>query len=338
MVHDAAHFGLSEQSWRSLCQRIAKNKCVPVVGSRVREDMMDLPEKIAEDWADERGYPLQERDELAIVAEFVRNNHADDDALITDFMDFVTPRLPHGPLDLPSGHPLRTLVELPFELYVTTCYDDLLSRALRTYRDNCEPVEISCQWDPTPAREWEPASAQDFFQKPTLDRPVIFHLHGRFANPQSLVLTEMNHLELTSKLHRGVDAGTQTPGGEDGAGADGPLRGTPPLLPPEVRSRLASGAWFFIGYGAADSHLRGLLTALNKQVKSTKQAIAVQLQKGHAVDGMEEQADEFLTEYFTRLLETPVEVVMSDAGPFLSAIRESVDTELDRLARMGARR
>lgn len=328
-------FGLTAQSWNSLCQRIAKNKCVPVVGSRVREDQMPLPEQIAEDWANDRGYPLQQRDELALVAEYVRNGHADDDALIEDFMGFVQQRIPDKPLDLKPGHPLRTLVELPFEMYVTTCYDDLLERALRAYRDDCDPVSISCQWDPTPAREWHPANAQDFYRKPTLTEPLIFHLHGRFANPQSLVLTEMNHLELTSKLHRGVDAGSQTPN-EGAADIAGPLRGTPPLLPPEVRSRLASSAWFFIGYGAADSHLRGLLTALNKQVRSSKQAIAVQLQKGHAVEGKEQEADTFLTDYFSRLLATQVEVVMSEAGPFLDAIRNGVDAELARLAAQAA--
>lgn len=218
--------------------------------------------------------------------------------------------------------------ELSFELYVTTTYDDLLVRALKSYRDDCEPIELSCQWDP-PNRTWIAKGGENYRSEPSLLRPIVFHLHGTFSDPNSLVLTETNHMNLTAKLHR------QVVGGQDivDDGDDQRPTGSGPLLPPKVRDLLSPSSWLFVGYGAADRNLRGVIYALNNQVgRRKKQAVAVQLQKGDALGGRRDEADEFLTEYFSRLLDTNVEVVIGDAGPFLVAVREGVNRTERELA------
>jgi hypothetical protein len=309
-VHE--DLGLEEGPWTTLCDRIRDGACVPVVGGQLREGLLPLPEAIAQMWATELGYPLARRTELAMVAEFAAQYATDEAALLDRFKRFANAQL--CAMDdsvLADGHPYRLLAELPLDLYITTTYDDLIERSLRRFRSNCTPVSVSCRWNPDD-RWWEAADdiADLTDLDPSKDRPVVFHLHGRLADPPSMVLTEQDHIEFTTKLVADSDQNAQKE----------------PLLPANIKRALARNAWLFVGYGAADRNLRGLLQALATQIGTRdKHAVAVQLQHDVAVEGMEEAADEFLTGYFRRLLlGRKVDVVLTDARTFLGAIRDAV--------------
>jgi hypothetical protein len=302
-------FGLSEPVWQSLCRRVRAGACVPVIGGQLREGVLPLPEELATGWADRLGYPLARRTELAMIAEFARDVTADESALLDEFVAFVDEQV--GVVDealLDGGHPYRLLAELPLSLYITTAYDDLMVRALRRFRANATPRPVSCRWDPSD-RNWEPTD--DLIEdEPTLEHPVVFHLHGRWHDPPSLVLTEQDHIEFTTKLGADSDQSAQKQA----------------LLPAKVKEALARNSWFFVGYGAADRNLRGLLRTLATQVRTKdKHAVAVQLQHDVAVEGREQQADDFLTGYFRRLLlGRRVDVVLTDARTFLGAVNSAV--------------
>jgi hypothetical protein len=123
-----------------------------------------------------------------------------------------------------------------------------------------------------------------------------------------MVLTERDHMTFTSNMAADSVQSVQKV----------------PLLPPRIRGALAEASWFFIGYGAADRNLRGVLRALASQVRNIKHTVAVQLQHDVAVPGREKEADAFLTEYFKRLLRRDVDVVLTETKTFLAAIRDEM--------------
>jgi hypothetical protein len=307
-MSDEGRFAIPDQSWKSLCNRVRKGACVPVIGGQLREGLIPLPEQLACEWANDLGYPLARNSELAMVAEFARLTAADENDLLDQFVEFVNARVGTLREDrLADSHPYRLLAELPLSVYITTAYDDLMSEALRRFRPPCTPLTISCRWKPE-GRYWKEPEESELDFTPSTEHPVVFHLNGRWLDPPSMVLTESDHMEYTSKIAADSVQNVQKVA----------------LLPPPIRDALAATSWFFIGYGAADRNLRGLLRALASQVRNTKQAVAVQLQHDVASQGREREADAFLTEYFKSLLRRPVDVVLTDARTFLTAIRDEV--------------
>jgi hypothetical protein len=300
-------FGLSAQSWQTLCTRVRAGECVPVIGGQLRRDVMMSPEQIAAKWAEQLQFPLSRSSDLAMVAEFARVSAADEDALMDMFASFVQQNVPQPSDDqLRAGHPFRLLAELPLDLYLTTTFDDLMVRALQLFRPNCRPKPVACRWRPVD-RTWVPDDP-GIHLVPSYEEPVVFHLHGRWADRGSMVLTESDHMVFAENFRNDVIL----------------VSDTEMMLPPYVRTGLAGRCWFFVGYGAADRNLRQVVRALVGQVVHPKRAVAVQLQKDEAVAGREEQADSFLTSYFGRLLSNRVDIVLQDAQPFLAAIREAI--------------
>jgi hypothetical protein len=303
----ANRFGLTENKWDSLCERITKGACVPVIGGELRRGIMPLSDELAHAWATQLNYPLQRDTELAIVAEYARTQAADENQLLDDFAAFAKSKSVVSDDAMDDGHPLRVLAELPFKIYITTAFDDLMATALRRFRPNSNPVTVSCAWSPT-ERDWDRSNEPEI-PEPTLEAPIVFHLHGRWDDPASMVLTESDHIDFTLRI---VGDSRQT--------AEKVM-----MLPPHIKNAMASNSWFFLGYGAADRNLRGLLRALGSQIDSKRQAVAVQLQHDQAVAEREAEADDFLTRYFGRLLGRQVDVVLQDAKPFLRAIKDEVE-------------
>ncbi len=308
-MSDEEPFGLPARSWRALCDRIRKGVCVPVIGGQLRAGVIPVPEELARRWANDLGYPLVRNRELAMVAEFARQEAADDDDLAELFVEFVHAQVGELADDCLDRGPFRLLAELPLNVYITTAFDDLMARALRRFRPNCVPRSISCRWNAEAGRgQTEPDESESMFE-PSMREPVVFHLHGRWDDPPSMVLTERNHMAFVSRFAADSQQDAQKVA----------------MLPPPIRRALADGSWFFIGYGAADPNLRGLLRALGSQISNTRQAVAVQLQHDDAVDGREREADQFLTHYFSRLLREKVDVVLDDAMTLLTAIKQEVE-------------
>lgn len=305
-INPTERFGLQLARWQSLCRRVGKGVCVPVIGGQLRKGVIPLAGDLASGWAAELNYPLGRDKELAMVAEFARTDAADENDLVERFAAFAEAKIDQGIQEdaLDNGHPYRLLAELPLKVYITTAFDDLMAQALRRFRPHCVPYVISSRWSP-PGRDWHPAEENDGWPEASFEKPVVFHLHGRWADPPSMVLTETDHMEFTASLASDLAQN----------------REKPTLLPPPIRDALSDGSWFFLGYGAADRNLRGLLRALGTQVQNTKQTVAVQLEQDVAILGRETAADDFLTGYFGRLLGRRVDVVLSDAQPFLAAIK-----------------
>jgi hypothetical protein len=79
---------------------------------------------------------------------------------------------------------------------------------------------------------------------PTVDRPVVYHLHGHWDAPRSILVTEDDYIQFLSALHN------------------------PSLLPDVCRQALASDTLVFVGYGLRDWNIRVLLTQRRKESSS----------------------------------------------------------------------
>ena len=303
--------GLSSIDTAAFVDRVRRGFVVPIVGSRLlappRPDRLQFAERLA----DRVRFPLAQTTNLPLIAQYAERRASDPGAFLDSSLEIVRDLSTDDAGDLDADHPVRLLAALPFDLYVTTSYDDLLSEAIRIYRPGgASPREVSCLWNPD-ERLWDPDARLHHDAVPSQDEPMVLHLLGRYSDPASMVLTEMQHMRLTDRLQS--------------VRADG--RGETDLMPASVLQALATRSWLFLGFSAADLNFRSLLRALGDVVPTRanryRQVVAVQLLSEDAVDEREDEADDFLSWYFGRLLgreESEVEVMFGEAGDFLSRL------------------
>jgi hypothetical protein len=111
-------------------------------------------------------------------------------------------------LDQPQTWPLLVLADLPFKTYLTISITTFLEDALRRAGKN--PVTKMCRWrGPVDAPEKDLWSIPDTYS-PSKEQPLVYHLCGLDAHPQSraplpdsIALTQDDHLELLVNLAKG---------------------------------------------------------------------------------------------------------------------------------------
>lgn len=97
-----------------------------------------------------------------------------------------------------NQNPLRLLAELPLPIYITTGHHEFLELAL-TQTGRKQPVTEFFYWHD--GLQGIPSIFdQEPDYKPTAKRPLVYHLHGLDRYPESLVLSEDDHLDLLVKL------------------------------------------------------------------------------------------------------------------------------------------
>src|ERR1051326_5447 len=112
-----------DQDWDTLLPRIKPGKCPPFLGAAVNEGILPLGKEIAEEWAHDFGYPLENKSDLAKVAQYlaVKNDPTRPKEMILEKLDKK-----QKPFDFNDDRePLNVLAKLPLPLYITTNYDDL---------------------------------------------------------------------------------------------------------------------------------------------------------------------------------------------------------------------
>ena len=118
-----------------------------------------------------------------------------DTLTVSDFARLLGyPRFGSGPDDL-----LLFLANLPIKVYLTTCPYTFIEEALR--RAGREPLTEVCRW----RRELDSIDpAIDASYKPSAAHPLVYHLHGLDRYPDSLVLSEDDHLEFLVNICQGA--------------------------------------------------------------------------------------------------------------------------------------
>jgi hypothetical protein len=127
--------GLGYPDWHYLFQ---EKKVMPFIGGVYN----GLYRKIAQDWALRYNYPLEDSDDLPMVAQFLEVEY------YTSFpkreMSQIIQEQPI-PNFFEEGEPHRALADLDLPVYVTTNYDDFMVRALES--QGKKPTRDFCRWN-----------------------------------------------------------------------------------------------------------------------------------------------------------------------------------------------
>jgi hypothetical protein len=200
----------------SFVGRIKAGRVVPVLSGEATIDLVfGSFTDMVRGYAQLAAYPMADQDNLVKVAKYRQLREGlPDRALKSDYLNWVKnyiyytaqargadevddltvsafanrlgyPDLGGGPEDS-----LLMLASLPARVYLTTSPTTLLEDALR--RAGREPRTELCRWHRTLDGL---DSAIDASYRPTAREPLVYHLHGLDAYPDSLVLTEDDHLE-----------------------------------------------------------------------------------------------------------------------------------------------
>jgi hypothetical protein len=192
---------------------------------------------MAKKWGDQEKYPLHDTTNLPRVMQYVATMPYGGDATSLKeafaLREFAKANLPNfGAPD--QIHSVLASCNLP--LYVTTNYDDFMYQALRYKRK--DPRQDHGRWYAGGATDKINGPFDDPKYDPSPNEPLVFHLHGHYSVPRSLVLTEDDYIDYLVRLA--------------GETFQRDARSRTGLLPNYVYSGLRSNPLLFIGYSLRD--------------------------------------------------------------------------------------
>jgi hypothetical protein len=293
---------LSEEDWDILVESIKDKTCTPFIGAGACKGSLPLGSELAREWAQKFKYPLSDTGDLARVSQYlaVKKFEMYPKKIIEDRFqqvkapNFAEPNEPHG-----------LLAELPLPIYITTNYDSFMTLALKAR--NRDVKQELCRWNGFFQQDVKSVFFDEKNQpvdyKPTIASPLVYHLHGHYEVPQSLVLTEDDYLEFLTQI-----SSNHT------------------LLPTPVRKALSSTALLFIGYSLSDWNFRVLFRGLIASLGASLgfQSVAVQLAPASVEDSDESRrsAMEYLNVYLGKIQKIQLKVFWGDIGDFTCELRQ----------------
>jgi SIR2-like protein len=297
---------IGEADWKLLLMRIEEGKCTPFLGAGVCYGTLPGGANLAQDWANEEGFPLDDCSDLAKVSQFLAVTFRDaiypKDKLIKKFKGIAPPNF-KNPLE-PHG----LLAELPLPLYITTNYDDFMFRALKEseyapgFKKN--PSREICKWNKQIRKKLdEGRGVKKRSIEGDLKNPVVFHLHGTTDHPESMVLTEDDYLDFLINLAREGD-----------------------LLPHSIEKAFSDTSLLFIGYSLSDWNFRVLFRSVVQYLERSLQRAHISVQLAPVKEGASPErrrgAEEYLNSYFDPMR---IRVYWGTAEQFVQELRQRWD-------------
>jgi len=283
---------LEEKDWDILLRRIKEEKCTPFLGAGACSEKIPI-RFIANEWAKKYDYPMEDSYDLAQVAQFLAVTEEDKmfpkDKIcdkINELLKEVPPKYFETPDEIHG-----VLADLPLPVYITTTYDDLMVRALESRGK--KPIQEICRWNACLMQRKQTSS--DF--NPTPEKPLVFHLHGCYEIPESLVLTEDDYLDFLIAISKDQN-----------------------LLPSSIREALIGTSLLFLGYRKADWDFRVLYRILAEYIgrSMSRKHISVQLVPENVSETHEEKAQKYLNRYFEDL---HIQVYWHDCCEFAAELK-----------------
>ncbi len=290
---------LQDRDWDLLMRRIKTGKCTPFLGAGASQGVLPLGSQIARDWAKEFGYPLDDDGNLARVATYLAVQYDamyPKETLLKKWFqnpkqpDFTNPAEPHA-----------TLASLPLPMYMTTNYDPFMTQALKAAGK--KPRRELCKWNNF-IKDTPSIFDKDPGFEPSVEEPVVFHLHGHDEFAESLVLTEDDYLDFLVSISKDDQ-----------------------LLPHQVRRCLAGTSLLFVGYSLSDWSFRVLFRGLVTSVEQSLRRISVTVQMPPASEQnpqvpKQSEIQSYLAKYFDQI---DIRVYWGTAQEFMSELRTRWD-------------
>ena len=291
---------LSDSDWTLLLQRIKRGKCTPFLGAGACYPALPLGSTLARELAEKHHYPLDNPSDLVRVAQYIA---VQTDSLFPKYEvldrlekaqppDFNQPDETHG-----------ILADLPLPVYMTTNYDDFMTRSLRSRGK--KPNRELFRWNSELARDQPSVFDSKPGYSPTPEEPVIFHLHGHSGVPELLVLTEDDYLDFLVNISSSQYK-----------------------LPHWIERALAGSTLLFVGYSLADWNFRvlfrGLVSTREQSLRYGNFTVQVLPLPADATEENRQQIQRYLDKYFGKI---EVRVYWGTAAEFAAELRERATAE-----------
>jgi hypothetical protein len=273
------------KTWQQvIVDQVRAGKVLPIISNSVGNDLvLGGHQKLIEDFSDYLNYPFEDKSNLPKVTqyagvmeevpagatvirgkylEFVKSRLCDiaeqqgasQDALAEleeefDDLSFseLAGRFGYPKFDDFHNDPWLVLVSLELPIYLTTSYHTFMESALK--RAGKDPRTDICRWNDQISTVPE-VFTRDYV--PTKQEPLVYHLYGLDAYPESLVLLEDHYLEFLVAISQDKDR-----------------------IPPRVRQALTDSSIILLGYDLAGGDFRSLFWGLIKPRPIHQQSVSV---------------------------------------------------------------
>lgn len=275
MPTDDDDAGIDEETWDELVQAIKESRCTPFLGAGVNVPRLPTGAALAQRLANAWGYPLDDSSDLMRVCEYravMRDASYRPKRDVADLLRTLIAQAP--PPDELAGHHqveanYRILARLRAPIYITTNYDDLMVSALRA--DGQKAGIDHCRWHNALG------PAEGLSHDPIPGAPLVYHLHGQWDLPPSMVLTESDYVTFLSRLTDELE-----------------------IIPARIRAALSDSVLLFVGYGLSDWNFRVIHRVLMRRDETGgNPGVAVQLRPLHDPD-RQARVREYLRRYFQK--------------------------------------
>lgn len=277
----------SEISWSYIADQITRKRCTPLVSNQLILGALFPGGGLVAEWARDSQYPLSDTS-LPLVAQYLSVTYRDPYRAKSEYLQFLKQRYLAALEQDPAvdrilleqvrrerglsvsqlvgdrlGYPARGDLENPLNLlaafdmpvFLTTSPHLLLETALRNL--DKRPRTEAYAWH-AGLEELLPVDYRsDPGYQPTVAAPLVYHLHGVDECPESLVLTEDDHLDFLSSVLRDFrEIGT---------------------IPNAVRNAISSTILLMIGYSTQSWEMRVILQELIRDQPRRPRSVAIQL-------------------------------------------------------------
>jgi hypothetical protein len=333
---------------QTIAEEIGRHKTLPLISNAVCDDLVFGSHKdLVEGLAASIGYPLPDRDNLIQMTQFQRVMYRAANpgptaayryvrATYLAFLEAALSRIANQDLlnqlqadvrfstmtlsekasrlecpTLDPANPLVRLAQFPLPIYLTTSYHTFLEAALE--REGKIPRSEICRWnaqlDSIPqVLKGQSLLAPEKKYEPTPDEPLVYYLHGIDTYPESLVLTEDDHLDFMAAILRDKE-----------------------LVPSRVRQALADSSLILLGYdlrgldfkvifrsliktGSANLRPKSVAIQLSPADQNEKDYLENYLRQEAEFEVCWEQTQSFVEELWTRWSNPGSRVAPANAG------------------------
>lgn len=294
---------LDERDWKRLISQLSRGDCTPFLGAGACHGTLPSAAEMSMDWADRYEYPFPDHRDLARVMQYISISEGNPVEIKERVREEFAGKGP-PPFDHPT-EPHALLARFPIRVFITTNYDDFLTKALAWAGK--APESVICPW-------YLPATANynEFFSRvppdrPPPEKPLVFHLHGNLKIPKSLVLTEADYLEFLANI-----AGSRIEEGMQ-------------LVPNIVLNAMTDYPLLFIGYSLQDWTFRVLFHGLLRTQSDVLRRRSISVQLRPPVNGSIAAAERRAEEYITRYLEGwQISIFWGTAADFCRELRDRI--------------
>ena len=259
---------------------------------------------------------MEESFQLPRVAQYIATNKGGESVLRNSLKREIEEIvIPDFSLEKYKDTPYSILADLNLPIYITTNYDNFMEEALR--KKGKDPVSEFFVWSEElkqfvtdeglisvfPSVFYKSSRRKKYmdYYIPSEAKPLVYHLHGNITIPQSMVLTESDHIDFVIYLHREK---------ED------------EILPTPIRKALSNTSLLFFGHSLEDISFRfifqGLMRLFSRKYREL--SISVQLPLAYDDEKKKKEAQQYLMKYTKDMFE--INLYYDNIDNFTKELRE----------------